>query len=63
MLVLTSAFFTVPVSADTDDSLQQVLDRGTLIVGTSADNPPKEYIRMIDGREEIVGFDIDIAKN
>lgn len=62
MLVLTSAFFTVPVSADTDDSLQQVLDRGTLIVGTSADNPPKEYIRMIDGREEIVGFDIDIAK-
>ena len=50
------------VLGKTDDSLQKVLDRGTLIVGTSADNPPKEYIRMNNGKEEIVGFDIDIAQ-
>lgn len=64
LLVLTLIFLIkTPAShAETDDSLQKVKERGTLIVGTSADNPPKEYIRMNNGKEEIVGFDIDIAK-
>lgn len=31
---------------------------GHYIVGTSADNPSKEYIRMNNVKEEIVGFDI-----
>lgn len=62
LVVFLPMFWSMPVSAQTDDSLQKVLDRGTLIVGTSADNPPKEYIRMNNGKEEIVGFDIDIAK-
>ncbi|MCF1685602.1 ABC transporter substrate-binding protein/permease [Tetragenococcus halophilus] len=63
-LLLSSIFFifTAAVQAQEDDSLQNVLDSGTLTVGTSADNPPKEYIRMNNGEEEIVGFDIDIAK-
>ncbi|MDN6140008.1 MAG: ABC transporter substrate-binding protein/permease [Tetragenococcus koreensis] len=63
-LLLSSIFFifTATAQAQEDDSLQNVLDSGTLTVGTSADNPPKEYIRMNNGEEEIVGFDIDIAK-
>ncbi|GMA08485.1 ABC transporter permease subunit [Tetragenococcus halophilus subsp. flandriensis] len=63
-LLLSSIFFifTAAAQAQEDDSLQNVLDSGTLTVGTSADNPPKEYIRMNNGEEEIVGFDIDIAK-
>ncbi|MEL5940136.1 transporter substrate-binding domain-containing protein, partial [Tetragenococcus halophilus] len=63
-LLLSSIFFifTTTVQAQEDNSLQNVLDSGTLTVGTSADNPPKEYIRMNDGQEEIVGFDIDVAE-
>lgn len=61
-IVAISLLSNSTVGANTDNSLQRVLDRGTLVVGTAADNPPKEYIRMNNGKEEIVGFDIDIAK-
>lgn len=33
-----------------------------LIVGTSADFPPYEFHKVMDGKDTIVGFDIDIAK-
>lgn len=39
--------------------LQQVLDRGRLIVGTGATNPPWHYE---DADGQLVGFDIDMAK-
>lgn len=35
----------------------------TLILGTSADFPPYEFHKVIDGKDTIVGFDIDIAKD
>ncbi|NJO77743.1 MAG: transporter substrate-binding domain-containing protein [Cyanobacteria bacterium RM1_2_2] len=34
----------------------------TLIMATSADYPPYEYVDSSSGSQEIVGFDIDIAK-
>jgi len=34
-----------------------------LVVGTSADYPPYEFHKMIDGKDTIVGFDMDIAKS
>ncbi|MGN7357071.1 transporter substrate-binding domain-containing protein [Paenibacillus sp. SAF-054] len=34
----------------------------TLVLGTSADFPPYEFHKMIDGKDQIVGFDIEIAK-
>jgi ABC-type amino acid transport substrate-binding protein len=37
--------------------------KGTLVMGTSADYPPFEYHELADGKDEIVGFDIDIAKH
>jgi len=39
--------------------LQQVLDRGRLIVGTGSTNPPWHYE---DADGQLVGFDIDVAK-
>lgn len=33
-----------------------------LIMGTSADFPPYEFHKVIDGKDTIVGFDVDIAK-
>lgn len=44
------------------DKLAQVQERGTLVVGTSADYPPYEWHLIKDGKDEIVGFDIDIAE-
>jgi len=35
----------------------------TLTLGTSADFPPYEFHKVIDGKDTIVGFDIDIAKD
>jgi polar amino acid transport system substrate-binding protein len=34
----------------------------TLIMATSADYPPYEYVDSSSGSQEIVGFDVDIAK-
>ena len=62
LIFLVFAGWSVPAQAEADDSLQRVLDRGKLIVGTSADNPPKEFIRMKYGQEECLGFDIDVSQ-
>ncbi|WP_438497493.1 transporter substrate-binding domain-containing protein [Paenibacillus sp. IHBB 3054] len=35
----------------------------TLTLGTSAEFPPYEFHKMIDGKDTIVGFDIEIAKD
>lgn len=43
-------------------TLQNIMDNGKIVLGTSADYPPFEFHAMIDGKDEIVGFDIEIAK-
>ncbi|WP_151736329.1 transporter substrate-binding domain-containing protein [Paenibacillus tengchongensis] len=54
-------------SNNTDNSAAGNSDSGAaakkLILGTSADFPPYEFHKMIDGKDTIVGFDIDIAKD
>ena len=42
--------------------VEQIKANGKLVVGTSADYPPYEFHTEIDGKDTIVGFDIDIAK-
>lgn len=43
-------------------NLDDIKSKGKLVVGTSADYPPYEFHAIKDGKDEIVGFDIDIAK-
>lgn len=43
-------------------NLEDIKKNGKLVIGTSADYPPYEFHKIIDGKDEIVGFDIDIAK-
>lgn len=50
------------INLDNDDSLTKIQERGLLIVGTSADYKPYEFHKLIDGKDEIVGYDIDVAK-
>ena len=49
-------------STATTDKLQEIKDKGKLVMGTSADYPPYEWHLIKDGKDEIIGFDIDIAQ-
>lgn len=66
-----------PASTDTEDAEQpsigaeetsepskvdQIKQAGKLVLGTSADYPPYEFHSEVDGKDTIVGFDIEIAK-
>ncbi len=44
-------------------SLQDIIDSGKLVFGTSAGYPPFEFHTLIDGKDEIVGLDVEIAKH
>jgi polar amino acid transport system substrate-binding protein len=42
--------------------LESVKEKGKLVIGTSADYPPYEFHKEIDGKDTIVGFDMKIAQ-
>ena len=44
-----------------DDSLSRIQEKGTLIVGMNASFAPCEFHMMVDGKDTIVGFDVDLA--
>lgn len=44
------------------NELEKIVENGKIILGTDADYPPFEFHTLIDGKDEIVGFDIAIAK-
>jgi ABC-type amino acid transport substrate-binding protein len=48
--------------AKAESKLDQIKKAGKIVVGTSADYPPYEFHKSIDGKDTIVGFDISIAK-
>ena len=43
-------------------ALDQIKQKGELVVGTSADYPPYEFHAEVDGKDTIVGFDMEIAQ-
>lgn len=42
--------------------VEQIKAKGKIVLGTAADYPPYEFHKEINGKDEIVGFDIEIAK-
>ncbi|MEG2507010.1 MAG: ABC transporter substrate-binding protein/permease [Longicatena sp.] len=68
IVVVTICACLLPIQAQEEtggkgDLLQQILDRGELIVGTSPDFPPNEFIDTTkEGQEQYVGSDIELAK-
>ena len=46
----------------TATAIDAIKSRGKLVVGTSADYSPYEFHAQIDGKDQIVGFDVEIAK-
>ena len=52
-----------PLAAHAEDtSLTDIQEKGTLVIGTSADFPPYEFHTTIDREDTIVGMDISIVK-
>jgi len=67
LFIITLLITAVGCSATAGDAqpankLEEIQASGKLVLGTSADYPPYEFYAEIDGKLEIVGFDIDIAK-
>ncbi len=48
---------------ETTSVLESIKQKGKLVVGTSADYPPYEFHKEVGGKDQIVGFDISIAKS
>ena len=44
------------------DKVGEIKAKGKIVLGTAADYPPYEFHKEIDGKDNIVGFDIEIAK-
>lgn len=44
------------------NKLEEIKEAKTIVLGTAADYPPYEFHKLINGKDEIVGFDIEIAK-
>ena len=42
--------------------LEQIKEKGKLVIATSADYPPYEFHKEVDGKDTIVGFDIMVAE-
>jgi arginine/lysine/histidine transporter system substrate-binding protein len=57
----TAAASASPKAADTG-KLAEVKKAGKVVIGTSADYAPYEFHKNIEGKDTIVGFDIEIAK-
>lgn len=51
-----------PTETKAATKLDQIKAAGKIVVGTSADYPPYEFHKAIKDKDEIVGFDIAIAK-
>ncbi|HZJ76591.1 MAG TPA: transporter substrate-binding domain-containing protein [Oscillospiraceae bacterium] len=51
-----------PPADDESPRIKEIKQAGKLVLGTSADYPPYEFHSEIDGKDTIVGFDIEIAR-
>ena len=50
------------VNSEGNEEVLSILGKDQLVVATSADYPPYEFIQEVDGKQKIVGFDISMAK-
>ena len=47
---------------DVSNKLADIKRKGKIVLGTAADYPPYEFHKLINGKDEVIGFDIEIAK-
>ncbi len=61
-LLAATLLFSLAGCGGKADTFAKVKKAGKIVVGTSADYAPYEFHKMIDGKDTIVGFDIEIAR-
>ncbi|MDN7146264.1 transporter substrate-binding domain-containing protein [Liquorilactobacillus mali] len=61
-LIVSAAGCSSSNSNNKDNSVKKIQDKGTLVVGTSADFAPFEFPIVKNGKKQIVGYDMMIAK-
>ncbi|CAH1850047.1 ABC transporter substrate-binding protein/permease [Convivina praedatoris] len=64
-LLIIPFFFSAGASVaadETDSTLARIQKKGKLTVGLSADYAPYEFHTKINGKDEIVGFDVSLAQ-
>lgn len=44
-------------------TVESIKSKGKLVIGMSADYPPYEFHKQIDGKDQIIGMDISIAQD
>ncbi len=62
MVMMVVALAGCTSGADTTSKVDSIKSKGKIVLGTAADYPPYEFHKEINGKDEIVGFDIEIAK-
>ncbi len=62
LLVLVILLAGCTVLGNEENSYESIKSKGTIVVGTSADYPPYEFHKVINGEDTIVGFDIKLAE-
>ncbi|MDT2866207.1 ABC transporter substrate-binding protein/permease [Vagococcus carniphilus] len=62
VLLISFISFSTVYGESSDPTLKKVEDKGVLTVGLSADYAPYEFHATVDGKDKIVGTDIDIAQ-
>lgn len=61
-LVTISMFAFSACGSKKKSSLENIKEKKELVLGTSADFPPYEFHKSVNGKDEILGADIEIAK-
>ena len=64
--IMLSAFLTIGLTAcgkaeKAETKLDKIKKSGKIVLGTSGDYPPYEFHKSVNGKDTIVGFDIEIA--
>jgi polar amino acid transport system substrate-binding protein len=62
MLLIALLLTGCTVLGNEEKTLEGIQTNGTIVVGTSADYPPYEFHKEIDGVDTIVGFDVALAE-
>lgn len=73
MVIMTATIFVTGCSsaakpaanssaASSDDILSKIKAKGKLVVGLNAEFAPFEFHTMVDGKDKLAGFDLDLAK-
>lgn len=50
-------------TSQSSDLQQDIVEKGKLVVAVSPDYPPFEFKALIDGKDKVVGADIDLAQD